>query len=214
MKVLILTGGGMDLPFTTSYLEDKTFDEIIAADKGVEYAIRLGIKPTRIMGDFDSLDPEIAKKMTQFGAPIETFPPEKDYTDTHLALMRAMELGATEVIILGATGTRLDHVMANIGLLHMVTEAGIRAYIVDSHNKITMIQDELIIRKEDAFGKYVSLIPYTEKVTGINLTGFFYPLSNATLTIGISQGISNEMTEEEAHIQIASGYLLVIESRD
>ncbi len=214
MHVLIITGGGMNLPFTTSYLKNRTFDEIIAADKGVEYAMKLGITPTRIMGDFDSIDPEVAKQMKTLGAPIETFPPEKDYTDTHLAMMRAMELGADEMTIIGATGTRLDHVMANIGLLHMAAEAGVRAYIVDANNKITMIKDTLTIRKEDAFGRYVSLIPYTEEVTGIDLTGFYYPLHDATLTIGISQGISNEITDDVANVSLKTGYLLVIESRD
>lgn len=214
MHVLILTGGGMNLPFANSYLEDKKFDEVIAADKGVEYAIALGIKPTRIMGDFDSLKPEVAEKMTGFGVPIETFPPEKDYTDTHLAIMKAMELGAKEITILGATGTRLDHVMANIGLLQMIMEAGVRPYIVDANNKITMIKDQLTIKKEDAFGKYVSLIPYTEEVTGINLTGFYYPLTDATLTIGISQGISNEITDDVANVSVKTGHLLVIESKD
>jgi thiamine pyrophosphokinase len=62
--------------------------------------------------------------------------------------------------------------------------------------------------------EYISLIPYTEKVTGITLTGFQYPLKNETLTIGISRGISNMLLEEKGSIQIEDGILMIICARD
>ncbi|MCQ2491696.1 MAG: thiamine diphosphokinase [Lachnospiraceae bacterium] len=214
MNTLIITGGGMDIPFTTSYIKEQKFDYIIAADKGVEHAYHLGVKPDYIMGDFDSISPVMKEAMETYDVPIETFPPEKDYTDTHLAMMKAMELGATTMTLVGATGTRLDHVMANIGLLSMALDAGVRTYIVDAHNKITMIDGHYEIVKDQMFGDFVSLIPYTEKVTGLTLKGFYYPVEDFTLTIGISRGISNEVVDEIATIDLANGQLLVIESQD
>ena len=77
-----------------------------------------------------------------------------------------------------------------------------------------MICEKTVIKREDAFGDFISLIPYTEKVTGITLTGFYYPLEDAELTLGISLGISNELVDEIGIIQIGRGNLLVIESRD
>lgn len=202
------------MPFTHSYIKKQTFDKIIAADKGVQYAIQLGVKPDFILGDFDSLGEKWKKKMEQWQVPILTFPPEKDYTDTHLAIEYAIEQGAEEITLLGATGTRLDHTWANIGLLQLAMKKGVHAHIVDKHNRIMMICEKTVIKREDAFGDFISLIPYTEKVTGITLTGFYYPLEDAELTLGISLGISNELVDEIGIIQIGRGNLLVIESRD
>lgn len=214
MHILIITGGGIDIPFTDSYVKGCKFDQVIAADKGVQYAVRLGIIPDIILGDFDSLDQDIQKKMREWNVPIKTFPPEKDYTDTHLAMIQAVEMGAKEITLLGATGSRLDHTWANVGLLEIAMKQGIQAWIVDKHNRISMWNKNLQLKKSEAFGEFVSLIPYTEKVTGITLIGFYYPLVDAELQLGISLGISNELVDEIGTIKIKTGELIVIESRD
>lgn len=214
MHILILTGGGLDLSFTRSYLETHTFDQIIAADKGVQYAADLGLIPDVILGDFDSLDENTQKQMQTWNIPIRTFPAEKDYTDTHLAIEEAISIGADEITLFGATGTRLDHTWANVGLLQMAMQRGVRAWIVDKNNRISMWNRERVMQKKEAFGDYISLIPYTEKVTGITLTGFYYPLDHAELTLGISLGISNELVDDVGVISMESGDLIVIESRD
>jgi thiamine pyrophosphokinase len=214
MHILILTGGGFDLPFTRSYIKKYKFDQVIAADKGVTYARKLGIVPDLILGDFDSIDLETKSKMQKWDVPIVSFPPEKDYTDTHLAIEQAIEMGADEITLIGATGTRLDHTWANVGLLQIPMEKGIKAWIVDKHNRISMHHKDVSIEKKYAFGSYVSLIPYTERVTGITLEGFYYPLNEAELTIGVSQGISNELVADTGWIRMRSGELIVIESRD
>ncbi|MDO4942331.1 MAG: thiamine diphosphokinase [Lachnospiraceae bacterium] len=214
MHILVITGGGLDMPFTRSYLKSHTFDWIIAADKGVKYAVELNLTPDLILGDFDSLDLDIQKRMRSWKIPIRTFPPEKDYTDTHLAMEEAIAIGADEITFLGATGTRLDHTWANIGLLQNAMKRGIRAWIVDKHNRISMWDHNRVLKKNEAFGDYISLIPYTEKVTGITLEGFYYPLCDAELTLGISLGISNELVDDIGIIKIQSGDLIVIESRD
>lgn len=214
MHTLIMTGGSFDVAFAKEYLKTQTIDFTIAADRGVSYAKEIEKRPDLILGDFDSLDAETKDRMQEWDVPILTFPPEKDYTDTHLAMEEAIKRGAKKITLLGATGTRMDHAWANVGLLQMAAKKGITAQIVDSHNRITMICDEMCLTKKEAFGDYVSLIPYTNEVTGITLKGFYYPLKDATLTLGISQGISNELVEEEGNIKIKSGDLIVIESRD
>ena len=145
---------------------------------------------------------------------MKEFPPEKDYTDTHLAIVTAIESGATKVTILGATGTRLDHVMANVNLLSICLNYGIEAKIVDAHNQIYVIDSDKHLKKDKIHGKYVSLIPYTDCVTGETLIGFKYPLCDMTMTKGNSLGISNELLEEEGVIKLDKGILIVIESRD
>lgn len=220
MKTLIITGGFIEADFARSYLKDESFDMVIAADKGVETARLLNVPIDYILGDFDSLEPSVLEEVKsqlandESGLVLKEFPPEKDYTDTHLAIVTAIESGATSVTILGATGTRLDHVMANVNLLSIFLHNHIEAKIIDSHNQIYVIDGDAHLYREKIHGKYVSLIPYTDCVTGVTLIGFKYPLSNATLTKGNSLGISNELLEEDGIIKLDKGILIVIESRD
>jgi thiamine pyrophosphokinase len=214
MHILILTGGGFDLPFTRSYMNAHKFDLVIAADRGVSYAAKLQIVPDVILGDFDSIDPETKKKMQEWNVPITTFPVEKDYTDTHLALEKAMEMGADEITLIGGTGTRMDHTWANIGLLQMTMKAGIPAWIVDPNNRISMHDKDFSICKKEAFGEYVSFLPFTENVRGLTLEGFYYSLKNTELKQGVSLGISNELTADIGQVKLKDGVLIMIESRD
>lgn len=214
MNVLIVAGGMMDVLFARSYIRKNHYDFIIAADHGMDSLVKVGEMPDLILGDFDSMDYEMKNKMKDWNIPVIEFPPEKDYTDTHLALMEAIQRGAKKITLLGATGTRLDHTMANIGLLQYAMEQGVEAEIIDKYNRISMWKHGLSIEKDEQFGKFVSLIPYTEKVTGLTLRGFKYNLEDHELTLGISQGISNEIVEEKGNISFESGCLLVIESRD
>lgn len=220
MKTLIITGGFIEADFARSFLKEESFDMVIAADKGVETARLLNVPIDYILGDFDSLEPSILEQVKsqlaneESGLVLKEFPPEKDYTDTHLAIETAIESGATSVTILGATGTRLDHVMANVNLLSILLEHQIEAKIIDSHNQIYFIKSDTRLYKDKLHGKYVSLIPYTDKVTGVTLIGFKYPLSNTTMTKGNSLGISNELLEKEGVIKLDNGILIIIESRD
>lgn len=220
MKTLIITGGLIEADFARSYLKDKSFDMVIAADKGVETARLLNVPINYILGDFDSLEPSILDEVksrlanNESDLVLKEFPPEKDYTDTHLAIVTAIESGATSVTIIGATGTRLDHVMANVNLLSICLSHQIEAKIIDSHNQIYVIDADRHLDKDEIHGKYVSLIPYTDSVTGVTLIGFKYPLNNTTMTKGNSLGISNELLEKEGIIKLDNGILIVIESRD
>ena len=228
-RCLIIAGGGFDEKFASSYINQKyngnSPELFIVADRGLEAAIKLKLHPDIVLGDYDSVDASLIQAVKQRGnITCLEFPPEKDYTDSHLAVDTAISYGASDICILGATGTRIDHVLANIGLLKMCLENGIRGEIVDPNNRIRMINKKLIIRKNEQFGKYVSLIPYSDYVTGITLKGFYYPLTEATFSknvyhkvqndMGPSRGISNEISEAVAEIYVKDGNLLVIESWD
>lgn len=218
--IVIITGGTVDLAWLKSTGPSCYFNRkntcIMAADKGLLYAKEAGSPVDYILGDFDSLPEGILSEYVDSGAQIRTYPPEKDYTDTHLALLWAMEIGAKKVTIIGGRGSRFDHSFANISLLSMLLEHGIQGEIIDPCNRIFMMDKAhsgtITLKKREK--EYISLISYTEKVTGITLRGFKYPLNNETLTIGISRGISNELVEEEGTIQVEEGILLVSVSRD
>ena len=199
MRVLILTGGTVEENFAKDYISKWNPDQVITADKGLLYAKRLNIKPDIILGDFDSCSKDI---MQEFSTDKKIIVPcEKDDTDTGLAIQKAIETGADEILMIGGTGTRLDHVMGNFGQLFY------------AHNRIRVLNHEDTISKKDQFGKYVSLIPIYE-ARGVTLTGFKYPLKDHTLVFEQSLAISNELEAEEGIISFSEGKLLLIESRD
>jgi len=216
MRVLIVTGGNIEDEFARELLKIYMFARKIAADRGIEFFYRSGLVPDMIVGDFDSVSEEALSYFQQADSvEVVSLNPVKDDTDTEFAIRKAIEMGATSITLLGATGSRLDHVLGNIELLGIGLESGIEMELVDSHNRIRMIGGgRLVIKKEKQFGKYVSLIPFSKEVTGLTLKGFFYPLSDYTLEKFCSLGISNEIVEETASIEFSEGILLVIEARD
>ncbi len=110
---------------------------------------------------------------------------------------------------------RLDHTLTNIHLLSKAESRGIRAVLIDANNEIRLVSQvskQLRVERKDY--KYVSLIPLTDRVTGVTLEGFRYPLQDAELTFGESLGISNELIEHWGSIELKSGKLLVIQSKD
>ncbi len=92
-------------------------------------------------------------------------------------------------------------------------ENNIKAVIVDRNNEIQLINKKTIIKKDNKY-KYISIIPLTTEVTGVTLKGMKYSLNNYNLKIGNSLGISNEQIEENAEIELSSGILIIIKSRD
>ncbi len=215
MKTVILGGGSLDTDFSLSYIKREKPDCLIAVDGGLAFCYRTGICPDTIVGDFDSVDPEILKYYRGQGKiPIDAYDSHKDYTDMEIGMRKAMDLGSSQVILLGATGTRLDHTMTNIQCLPILEEAGIRAQIVDQHNRIRLLMGKTVIRKEEQFGRYVSFLPFGGDVEGVTLEGFAYPLVDFYLPYVNSRSVSNEIAEEEAQVSFTKGRLLMIESRD
>jgi len=213
-KILIITGGQIEDSFLCTRVKSEQYAMIIAADRGLNIADRLHLPLDYIVGDFDSVSQAILIKYKDTKVRIMTYPPEKDKTDSQIAIELAIENQATSIDIIGATGTRLDHVVANIHLLMFPLQKLISACIVDSHNKIYLKNKSFSIKKEDQFGDYISLLPFTDQVYGLTLKGFKYPLTHILLTKGNSLGISNEIMEKEAQVEFEDGILLVIESRD
>lgn len=215
MKTLIVTGGTVDVPFAKAYVLQQNFGYFIAADSGIRFFAQAGIRPDEVLGDFDSADPAQLLKLRQDPHIIfHQYKPEKDAVDTELALGLAMEKGSSEIHILGGTGTRLDHVLGTVRLLGFAMERGILCFLVDAHNRIRLIQGRTVLKKAGQYGDYVSLIPLTTEAAGVTLTGFKYPLHHYTLGGFASLGVSNEIVEEEAVVDVEEGVLILVESRD
>ena len=213
---LILAGGNLSLPFLENVIKEHAGATIIAADRGLEACMKLQIEPDYVIGDFDSLDEQVKDAFLADRRNVTKLNPIKDDTDSEAALHLAFEKTKGDIFLLGGTGTRLDHVLGNIQTLYLPFAKGIDCRIVDAHNRIRLVSGELHLRKEEQWGKYVSLIPFTTDVEGVDLIGFKYPLEKFNFTVlGTgSRGVSNEITEEEAVIHIEKGIMILVESKD
>lgn len=216
MNTLIISGGNIETDFALKVLE-RPYDHKIGVDGGAAFCYRYGIIPTRIVGDFDTLDQKILEWYREHTEiEIRSFDPVKDATDTQIAVELALELGSSHITILGGTGTRLDHVLGNIQTMYLPFERGVDCEILDSHNRIRLIRERYVLKKEEQYGKYFSLIPLTTDVYGVTLKGAKYPLDRHHFTVcGTgSLGVSNEIAGEQVEITMESGILVLIESKD
>jgi len=207
--VNIISGGRLgDQSFFQERISGMRNCLIICCDGGARHIQYLGIKPDVIIGDMDSIDPALLAGYSDSGIKIIKHPANKDFTDTELALDYALGLKPEAIYIWGALGGRIDHTLANVFLLYKGQEEGIRTYLIDEYS------EAFVLEKETSFindaGKTVSLLALSSAVTGINLTGFLYPLKDETMTMGESRGISNIINENCASISVKNGKLLVI----
>lgn len=215
MKYLVVSGGHAKDDFVTEVIKRGGFELVVAADSGMDFLYRTGIMPDLIVGDLDSAKSDALDYFRQFEQiDMCVLNPQKDETDTEFAVRESIRRGADDITIVGGTGTRIDHVLGNVALLGIGLEENIRIRMLDEHNRVRMIDSPLVIKREEQYGKYISLVPYSDKVTGVTLAGLKYPLTDYTMGGFNSLGISNEIVEEEASISLTSGQLLVIESRD
>ena len=207
----IICSGGQLGEWALPYIDQQYY--LIGADRGAQFLIENGFTPSIAIGDFDSVTKEQYRNIEQKSKEILSFDAiDKDYTDTELSFLHAIERGSSEIILLGGLGTRFDHSLGNIQLLSLALKKGMKACLIDAHNRIQLMNDKLFVEREQF--EYISLLPYSDVVTGITLEGFMYPLHNATIEKGESIGVSNKLIEGSGTIQIATGQLLVIQSND
>lgn len=215
MKCVIISGGHIEDGFALEWLKKNNYDCMIAADAGVNFCYRNDITPNIVAGDFDSADENsLHTFLTNKQVEVLRLNPIKDDTDTEFVIREAIRRKMKHITILGATGTRLDHVLANMYLLGIGLEEDVSIEMLDAYNRIRMIDNHLIISKEEQFGTYISILPVAGNAAGVSLKGMKYPLEDAEIACFSSLGVSNERTDAQAEISVKQGVLLVIESRD
>ncbi len=188
----------------------RTDDHRIAADGGARHLAALGLSPDVIVGDLDSIDPALLARFRARGAAVEKHPVAKDATDLELALARAVQDGATEILLLGAVGDRLDQTLANLLILAQ-QDWPIPLAIAEGDQLAQVLRDNQSVTLSGPAGSLVSAVALSAEVTGVTYQGLEYPLENATLRLGSTRGVSNTLVSSPARISIASGILLVIQ---
>lgn len=214
-KCVIVSGGSINDSFAVQIIKKVEPDYIIGVDSGLNFLYRNKIMPTHVVGDFDSVEEKVIAYYKNKGSiPIHEFNPVKDATDTEIAMNLAVELEVNELWILGATGTRLDHVMANIQILKIALDQGIRAYILDECNRISLWKQEIHLSKADRYGEYFSVFPLGGTVRDVSIQGAKYPLSHYEMSPYESRTVSNEFDEEHVTITFPQGIVLLMETKE
>lgn len=181
-------------------------DCILAADGGLVHTAALGLTPTYILGDFDSLGyvPE--------GAVVH--PVEKDDTDAMLAVRLGLELGRKRFVLYGAMdGPRIDHTLANFQTLQFLAEQGATGFLVGNSQIATVVRNGRL-RLPPAQEGLISVFCMGADAAGVSIRGLQYGLENGSLRCGFPLGVSNHFVGKNAEICVKDGSLLVIYDRE
>jgi thiamine pyrophosphokinase len=211
MKTALIVGNGEETD--KRIIENIKYDYLICADGGLEKVSNYGIIPDIIIGDFDSVDGNVLKQYEN-KIPVKKFPSEKDFTDMELAVELAISKGYKNIILTGASGSRLDHTLGNILLMEKYFKNGVSISIIDNNNEMKIISDNAELFIEYKEGYYISIIPITESIQGLCLEGFKYNLDNVDVKRGSTLCISNQIKDNKGKITLRKGRAIVIISKD
>ncbi len=220
MRALIIVGGELtDWPHPLAGLQPGQAragcDYLVCADGGSNHARRLGLRPDLIVGDLDSISAATRQWAEREGIAVREYQHElKQESDTELALIAALQAGATHLIILGGLGGRLDHSLANLALLARDELATCDAAIWDGATEVRMLWPGRVNPLHGGAGDTLSLIPFGGDVTHIHTTALRYPLRDETLYLHRSRGISNVLQGDEVEVSFAAGLLLAVLSHE
>lgn len=211
MNAAIVSGGTMPSErLLKKYLEKVDF--LIAADKGSEYLYSYNIIPDLLLGDFDSANKEILDKVKLDAKEVIEFPPEKDYTDTEIAIIEAIKRGAGKIYLFGATGSRMDHTLGNIGLLLTTKRKGAVLEIIDDNNKLYLAHNKMTLFGN--YGENISFHALSDKVVNLRIKGAKYNLESYDMSLLDPRAICNEFMHTPIEISFDEGELLILHSID
>ena len=182
--------------------------KIFCVDKGIELCKACDIVPNFLLGDFDSANTSAVDWARTKKIPVESYPSDKDLTDTQLALKRATEIfGEHTAILTGAFGGRFDHLYSNIFTCAAIDR---KIFLADERELVFYIKsgetvDVKFFRKPLA----VSLLPMTETCAGVTTRNLHWELDGATLTQNFPNAISNRIESEKISVRVELGTLAI-----
>lgn len=200
----VLLGGGEIRDYTAVLSRIAADDFIICADSGYDHCAALGLIPDLLVGDFDSVRSALPPHIPRI--PLLA---EKNHTDTTHAIEQAIARGATQMLLAGMLGGRLDHTLANLQSLAWLSRRGVNACLTDGLTDIYAVtngEKQLSPR----FGYYFSLFSLSQRCTGVFITGAKYLLHDHTLTFDEPRAVSNEFLTGTATISVRNGTMAIL----
>jgi thiamine pyrophosphokinase len=209
--VIVVTGAA---PLDEDAVAEVPSDAIVlAADGALDHALAAGLTPAGLVGDLDSISPE-GLAWAQQHATIAQHDPDKDHTDTELALQVAADFAPQRLILLSGGGDRLDHSLAAVGALGHPSLTSIpeidgwwgdqRFHVIHGPGKLTLELEP---------GAVVSLLATHGPAGGVFAAGVRWPLDDAELGPLVGHGVSNEVVDEHVEIRVHRGVLTLFVHR-
>jgi thiamine pyrophosphokinase len=179
-------------------------DPLLAADGGANHLARLGLKPTAVVGDLDSVSPETRAWL---GEECMVDRPDQDRTDLDKALEYAFdELGIRNLTVLAALGGRTDHDLGNLGLLARLA-MGERLIFEAADQTVLAVDYEISLAAIP--GESWSFWTFDPTVR-VAVEGVRWPLENATIDAGNRPSISNEAIDDHIRVRSTGGSVVVM----
>ena len=212
MRALILAGGDQPDPalLDAHWPGWRSAALVVAADGGARHAAHLGLPLHQVVGDFDSLSAEDTDELEAAGVIISRYPTNKDATDTELALLAALDAGATEITLLCSWGGRSDHAIGTLALLAHPRCGAATVAILDEQTRTQLMRSGAELTLRGAVGRNISITPWGGDAT-VSATGVRWSLDSAVLVAGSTRGISNVATATESIITVHDGAVLASE---
>ncbi len=216
-QIVVVAGGGSLSPRAVEAVHDDSF--VVAADSGLDHAVAGGLLPDVLVGDLDSISAAGRMWAYQHGAEIQEHEPDKDLTDTELAIARALQVPAASDLLLlcgsvSASDERLDHllgILLALGHPSLAALDSVRAVIGSTEFRVLQAGASAALDLEP--GQQFSLLALHGACTGVNVVGARWPLANATLTASEARGLSNEASltpENKTEVSVQTGVLTVV----
>ncbi len=199
---IILSGSPTFDHLCISLLPQSIWDNafVIAVDKGLEFAAENNSRVDLILGDFDSVHPDILKKYPNVA--MESHPVNKDRSDTEIAIDYALDRGFSRIFCLNMIGGRLDHDLFN--RLILLKSPG-KIWLISSQGILVALLPKTQYTFEIPNETTFSLIPLVQ-CSGVELSGCEYPLHHVDLEIS-TLSLSN-VSLGKVTVQFQSGHLI------
>lgn len=204
-SVVVVAGG--EAPPTTVRAMLPPDATVIAADSGLDHAAALGLRPVRVVGDMDSVDPVRLASLDDTVA-IDVHPVDKDASDLELAIAAALELAPDELIVVGGHGGRLDHLLANVALLASPALADVAVQWLAGRDLVVPVRDRVTVAGRSR--ALVSLIAIGGPALGVTTEGLAWELHDEDLDPTSSRTISNQFLGTEASVSVRDGVVVVV----
>jgi thiamine pyrophosphokinase len=186
-------------------------DLIVCVDRGLEYCIEMELHPHMLIGDLDSAPQSLLDDKRLLGVKRYVYPSEKAASDLELALTILCEESIDEVVLLGVSGGRTDHMLFNWQLVRL-RRWPFSLQLIDETMHAHVLYSEGEVEVDSHPESVLSLLPM-ERCTGVTTKGLQYPLQNAVIEVGSTLGLSNVVVSKHVHVKISSGTMLVMIER-
>ncbi|HRW37940.1 MAG: thiamine diphosphokinase [Acidimicrobiales bacterium] len=210
--VLLATGGAPDGP-TALPPSLPAGSLVVAADAGLARLHDAGIEAHHLVGDLDSVRPELVADAIARGTTVHRHLPDKDATDLELALdlivgELAPRAGLGRLLVVGPGGGRLDHLLADLLALSAEPLADLEVTARLGAATVEVVRAGRPRAVTGAVGDALSLLPVHGPARGVTTTGVRWPLVDADLVAGTTRAMSNELTAPIAQIALHEGVLV------